>query len=301
MSNPQPEIDYGATAALLAAAYQLAGGARARRHDVMLRFADLVNMTTEVAPILQAATWTVADDKFPQTVLGVLREIDGNCLHYVDDDADAKPRTVFAGLDPVSRAALREAKDIIDAGGDRKAWISFGWVFGKNQHGEGAMRRVYRVRPASRTQGGRGRPELNGDPTSPPPAPRTPPPAPQQPQEARQTPPPAQQAPTPAPQPAAGPAASAEDLCPDASDALVQLHQWAAQIRRDQMEDRTLTDTHVDYLRRGLEELDRRDRVHLSKSMNLNHGITDINRPVNAGQYATIIEALVAIACGAAA
>ena len=41
--------------------------------------------------------------------------------------------------------------------------------------------------------------------------------------------------------------------------------------------------------------------MHLSKSMNLNEGIRDITKPANAGQYARIIEALVALACGAAA
>ena len=299
MSNPQPDLDYTATATLLATAYQLAGGPRARRHDVMLRFADLVNQTTEMAPVLQAATWTVDDTKFPQTVVGVLREIENNCLHYVDDDVDAKARKVFAGFDPVSRAALAEAQRIIDSGGDRKVRISFGWAFGKNQHGEGAMRRLYRVVPvAARAQGGQGRPELNGDPTSPPPAPQTPPPAAQ---EARQTPPPARQAPEAPLQPAPAPAAPAASLCPDASDALVQLHEYAVTIRRDGLEASGLAEGHYQLLRQGLEELDRPDRVHLSKSMNLNEGIRDITKPANAGQYARIIEALVALACGAAA
>lgn len=298
-----PDIDYTATATLVGIAYQLEGKG-APREQIARRISDLIAFTTEVAPILQAATTTPSDDKFPQTVVGVLRAVDGNGLYYNDDDADARERQVFAGFDPISRAALREAQRIIEAGGDRKAWISFGWQWGKGAKGDTWLRRLYRVAPlrqsaatSNRPSAG-SRPELSNRPDDRS-APQSPPPA------DGYTPPPARNGLAAAPQPAHEPSTPTEatELCDGASDALYAAHALLVAIVQagPSVEQQTPGDEHYQILGAAVADMDRRARVALSKSMALNYNIRDITRPATARELALVIDGIVAHACGQAA
>lgn len=164
----KPDIDMAAAATLLGVAYQMEGK-NANKHTVGRRVGTLIRQTRAVADILQAASWTVDDTKFPQTVVGILSHIDGNCLHYNDPDGEQKDRRVFAGFDFVSLAALNAAAKILESN-DRRAIISFGWVHGINGEKQATnMRRLYDVfawpqaggqqRPAQQQQPAQQRPQ----------------------------------------------------------------------------------------------------------------------------------------------
>lgn len=310
MTNPIPDLDYTATATLLGIAYQLEGR-NARRADVARRFGDLVQMATEAAPILQAATWTVAEDKFPNTVVGVIDAVDGNCLIYHDDDVDAKQRQVYAGFDLVSRAALGEAARIVDAGGDRKARISYGWVFGKNQHGEAPMRRLYRVVAITGRPAAAQRPELDGRqdgpaaPQGPPPARQTPPAA-----QDRQAAPAAAQRPAPAVQydespfddtpaapqaPQAQAPQTADGPCPDMPDPVWQLIGALGQYGPD-WDEYPPNDELLAQVNAACDSIDRKDKTQVARDA-AQLGIRDVRRPTTVDHVRGLADVFASLYC----
>lgn len=301
MTTLQPPIEpYAAAGAqLLDLAYRIVGG-DAHPLRVAEKLGELVSQAADAAEILRAATWSPDEDKYPQTVVGVLESIDGGCLHWCDDSPGRDARKAFAGSDMVSRAALRTAARLIQAG-NHKAWISYGYIHGKGKYGETEIRRLMSVRPfaaAQQRQNGGGRPELSGvgddrpGPSSPPP-------------DDGFVPPPARHDPAAPPQrPQAVPdAAPAADLCDGASDALYEAHALAVRIRGagPDAEATPLGEKHYQVLTAALEDMDRRANVALRKAMAYDYDIRDIARPATAGELATIIEAIVQAACGQAA
>lgn len=178
MPEPQPQLDLYATAAadLVGLAYRNVGP-NPTRAKVAAELGDLVALAADTAGTLRAAMWAPAEDKPPLTVIGMLDAVDGNILRWHDVDEGRKERQAFIGGDAISRAAAWKAKQILSGGGDRKVFVSYGWVHAKTQQGEGPIRRLYRVAAFPQTSN---RPETQQQRREERPAPTGPPPQRQQ-------------------------------------------------------------------------------------------------------------------------
>jgi len=139
--------------ALTAAAAQLVAVAAAEvgsdnRPALMHRLSELVVLAADTAIALTAATNAPSEDKYPQTVDGVIASVEGNKVIWHDTGGNREERKAHAGGDAVSRFAAFQASKLIG----QRCKISFGWVRGTGSHGETDIRRLLRVAPASNGQ-----------------------------------------------------------------------------------------------------------------------------------------------------